>query len=295
MAQFIHLSLLLATIQLPLVFSATQIWLREGITFKFTGGGNVKRCCKSVLGIPVIHTTLCDSFNFLNHKTLTIDNPNLNDTFVCYDDNNVPVLYLNVTRGCIQTYLDKAEFSNGQKEKIKSTNKTDCRRRCTEDQTCKYFTFQRNVNLFLQGGDEGLRFYQEAKSWIDALEYCQDEGENSSLVHITNQTVQNAVKSLLIDKTDSMQNGAWIGLERSIFGKDVPWRWTSGPQVQKPEQWSSNFPHDRLNNHCGKIIWVKGSQEFKWLDACCHEKLPFICQAMNERSGSDDDHSGDLT
>lgn len=150
----------------------------------------------------------------------------------------------------------------------------------TERQRMWEYSQTISVNLFLQGGDEGLTFYQEAKSWIDALEFCQDKRENSSLVRITNQTVQNAVKSLLINKTDSMQNGSWIGLERSIFGIDVSWRWTSGPQVQQPEQWSSNFPVDRLNNHCGKIIWVKinGTQELKWQDACCHEKLPFICQ-----------------
>uniref|UniRef100_A0A8C4DSA1 C-type lectin domain-containing protein n=1 Tax=Dicentrarchus labrax TaxID=13489 RepID=A0A8C4DSA1_DICLA len=148
-------------------------------------------------------------------------------------------------------------------------------RRCGDTHKLSVSTF------FFQGGDEGLTFYQEAKSWIDALEYCQDERENSSLVHITNQTVQNAVKSLLAHKNDSMKNGAWIGLERSIFGKAPPWMWTSGPQVQEScKQWSSNFPVDCLNNHCGKIIWVtiNGSEELKWQDACCHEQLPFICQ-----------------
>ncbi|XP_051252548.1 uncharacterized protein LOC127361738 isoform X4 [Dicentrarchus labrax] len=332
MAQFIHLSLLLATIQLPLGFSATQIWLREGITFKFTGGGKVKSCSKSVLGDTVIDNTPGKSSNLLNDKTLTINKPKLNCNFVCYGNKKeVPVLYLNVTRGCIRTFFYGVDFSKGKKTQIEGTTKAGCRRCCTEDENCKYFTshtkkgkendkgkcflFSSSEELHLEigksnavsgyplrnctetnGGDEGLTFYQEAKSWIDALEYCQDERENSSLVHITNQTVQNAVKSLLAHKNDSMKNGAWIGLERSIFGKAPPWMWTSGPQVQEScKQWSSNFPVDCLNNHCGKIIWVtiNGSNELKWQDACCHEQLPFICQAMNERSGHDDDHCGD--
>ncbi|XP_049431858.1 lithostathine-1-beta-like [Epinephelus fuscoguttatus] len=122
--------------------------------------------------------------------------------------------------------------------------------------------------------DEGLQFYPEHKSWIDALQHCHNK--NSALVQITNQTVQDAVNSVLQNKS-GLDGGVWIGLERSIFGVNVPWQWVSGERV-KEHHWSSSAFVDPLNNHCGKVIQVKGSQEFKWLDEDCHKELPFICQ-----------------
>lgn len=122
--------------------------------------------------------------------------------------------------------------------------------------------------------DAGLRFYQEHKSWIDALQHCHNE--NSTLVQITNQRVQDAVNSFLQNKS-GLDGGVWIGLERSIFGVNVPWQWVSGEKVKEPH-WSSSAFVDPLNNHCGKVIQVEGSQEFKWLDEDCHKELPFICQ-----------------
>ncbi|XP_071372941.1 macrophage mannose receptor 1-like isoform X2 [Centroberyx affinis] len=127
-------------------------------------------------------------------------------------------------------------------------------------------------------GLHGLWFHNESKSWINALEHCLNN--ESSLVHITDQTVQAAVDQLL-DGKHLHRDGAWIGLERSIFGWDVPWVWTSGPPVYF-KQWDSNFPRNPLNYHCGKII--QREEELKWLDECCHVELPFICQYFKHKT-----------
>ncbi|XP_040902271.1 regenerating islet-derived protein 3-gamma-like [Toxotes jaculatrix] len=119
---------------------------------------------------------------------------------------------------------------------------------------------------------EYLQFYKERKSWIDALEHCQREA--SDLAQITDPKVQNIVNSTL-KKNEVLPDGVWIGLERSIFGFNVSWQWTSGTHV-KHNRWHSTFPVDSLNNHCGKIILA--NSDFMWLDANCHDKLPFICQ-----------------
>ncbi|XP_036980905.1 C-type lectin BML-2-like isoform X2 [Acanthopagrus latus] len=121
----------------------------------------------------------------------------------------------------------------------------------------------------------GLQFYKAPKSWIDALEHCHNQ--DSSLAEIHNQTVQASVNSSLLNK-DSMLNGMWIGLERSIFGRNSTWKWISGTPVGNHCPWNKSYPVDALNHHCGKIIWVAELGQFKWLDACCHEELPFICQ-----------------
>uniref|UniRef100_A0A3Q4GS27 C-type lectin domain-containing protein n=1 Tax=Neolamprologus brichardi TaxID=32507 RepID=A0A3Q4GS27_NEOBR len=71
---------------------------------------------------------------------------------------------------------------------------------------------------------KNLEFYHENKSWIDALEQCQTD--YTSLVEITNKTVNDEVKSLLQNATH-LQRGVWIGLERSVFGKDKEWMWIS--------------------------------------------------------------------
>nr|XP_033486357.1 lithostathine-1-beta-like [Epinephelus lanceolatus] len=134
----------------------------------------------------------------------------------------------------------------------------------------------------VSGNDCGLRFYQKHKSWIDALQHCHNK--NSTLVQITNQRVQDAVNSVLQNKS-GLDGGVWIGLERSIFGVNVPWQWISGERVKEPH-WSSSAFVDPLNNHCGKVIHVKESQEFKWLDEDCHKELPFICQGSLELSQS---------
>nr|XP_046184433.1 secretory phospholipase A2 receptor-like isoform X2 [Oncorhynchus gorbuscha] len=129
-----------------------------------------------------------------------------------------------------------------------------------------------------------LHYINESKSWINALEFCKSCGSESNLVHITNQTVQADVTQLLA-KVELPCGGVWIGLERSIFEWSAPWLWTSGDvdKVVKYSGWHSCFPLNPINYHCGKMVRV-GNRELKWLDASCHQELPFICQDLHQRA-----------
>lgn len=118
-----------------------------------------------------------------------------------------------------------------------------------------------------------LEFHEEAKSWIEALAHCQRN--NSSLVEICNKTVRVEVKNLLQNKI--LQDGVWIGLERPIFGNKDEWKWISGSKLLNA-QLNSTDSVNGFNNHCGKIVFVNETKEIKWLDASCHEKIPYICK-----------------
>ena len=134
---------------------------------------------------------------------------------------------------------------------------------------------QTNSPLFLHEV-AGLKFYAGRKSWIYALEDC--EGKKSALVQITNDIVLKAVNCLLQDKKD-INDGVWLGLERSIFGSKSPWKWISGENIDTVKaQWNGHFPVDPSNHHCGKTIWEGKNQTFKWEDADCDDMLPYICQ-----------------
>ncbi|CDQ91886.1 unnamed protein product [Oncorhynchus mykiss] len=124
-----------------------------------------------------------------------------------------------------------------------------------------------------------LTYFNESKSWINALEFCKSR--RSNLVHITNQTVQTDLTQLLAN-VELPCGGVWIGLERSIFEWSAPWLWTSGDVVKvvKYREWHSCFPLNPMNYHCGKMVRV-GNRELKWLDASCHQELPFICQDLH--------------
>ncbi|XP_064795736.1 C-type mannose receptor 2-like [Oncorhynchus masou masou] len=124
-----------------------------------------------------------------------------------------------------------------------------------------------------------LHYFNESKSWINALEFCKSRGSN--LVHITNQTVQADVTQLLAN-VELPCGGVWIGLERSIFEWSAPWLWTSGDvdKLVKNREWHSCFPLNPMNYHCGKMVRVD-NRELKWLDASCHQELPFICQDLH--------------
>ncbi|XP_013863460.1 pancreatic beta cell growth factor isoform X2 [Austrofundulus limnaeus] len=91
-----------------------------------------------------------------------------------------------------------------------------------------------------------------------------------------NQTLLDEVKSFLGNNTD-WQDGVWVGLERSIFGTDLDWMWVSDSKAENLN-WNSSFPVDRFNNHCGKMILDKESKQIQFLDANCHDELPFVCQ-----------------
>ncbi|XP_047450877.1 uncharacterized protein LOC125013954 [Mugil cephalus] len=116
-----------------------------------------------------------------------------------------------------------------------------------------------------------VKFYSEQKSWIDALEFCKKS--KSFLVEITNETVTNKTIEILLNETH-LEEGVWVGLERSFFGTE--WRWISGSDTGSI-QWNDSIPDNHLKYHCGKVL-VPGQRELKYLNECCHKKLPFICQ-----------------
>uniref|UniRef100_A0A8C6KP82 C-type lectin domain-containing protein n=1 Tax=Nothobranchius furzeri TaxID=105023 RepID=A0A8C6KP82_NOTFU len=100
--------------------------------------------------------------------------------------------------------------------------------------------------------------------------------QKSSACFSHSSTVRDEMNRVLANRT-GLENGVWIGLERSMFGTDVNWMWASGSRAENPG-WNFSFPVDRWNNHCGKAIWLNESREIKLLDENCHEKLPYICQ-----------------
>ncbi|KAL7400244.1 hypothetical protein ABVT39_009109 [Epinephelus coioides] len=321
MAQFIHLLLLLGMCHVAATYVyERQVWLLEGssATFPFPSLRTIKYCgrggnkCECVSGRCKSNNASLPS-DTVTDSTLTITNfTQENDEInLCYDTLKTECVHLNVSIGCSES--GGITFAKGQPKHNKTTV-ADCRRLCTEDPTCQYFTFYIKTTCFLMTSrddmliqlhsyavsgnncapvnstsvppgptrpqhsdeeeeEEGLRFYLEHKSWIDALQHCHNK--NSALVQITNQTVQDAVHSVLQNKSN-LDGGVWIGLERSIFGVNVPWQWISGERV-KETHWSSSAFVDPLNNHCGKVIQVEGSQEFKWLDEDCHKELLTVC------------------
>ncbi|XP_056604974.1 deleted in malignant brain tumors 1 protein-like [Triplophysa dalaica] len=114
-------------------------------------------------------------------------------------------------------------------------------------------------------------YINESKSWIDALQYCISH--HQTLVRVLNDTAQMYITRMLRGK--HVANGVWIGLERNMLFHSSPWLWTGGPYVDNP-MWHPNFPADPMSNYCGKILTRNNTCE--WMDACCFESLPFICQ-----------------
>ncbi|XP_059187910.1 uncharacterized protein LOC131970514 [Centropristis striata] len=313
MENLLHLSLLLATTQLPLV-SARVVHLREGSNaiFKFPPQGKVTYCpsdcvgCECVMGLggsrpPSFRQVKVDE------RPVTITNLRANDTCTYFNYNASSgcngTVELSVGGGCIRN-ISHFDFSEGYYRKLKLSDEAKCRRNCTQDPHCQYFTFDTShfpgqcflmsseVNVMIQLNRNtvsgysrrnctalrssqdysGLQFHLQKKSWIGALEHCLNN--RSSLVQINDTTVQQKVDHLLSDK--DIEEGVWIGLERSIFGTDLDWKWVSGDTLEDPvAPWNSSFV-DPLNNHCGKIIKVNGT--LMWVNANCHDELPFICQ-----------------
>ncbi|XP_014896490.1 uncharacterized protein LOC106952704 isoform X2 [Poecilia latipinna] len=155
---------------------------------------------------------------------------------------------------------------------------------CDNNQISISSQSDQSYTIKLRGSGSGCEFvHQRAddqtgmllmtnKTWIEALQFCRIL--NSTLVEITSPTVQDAVTRLLTNKT-GLQNGVWVGLERSIFGINPEWIWTSRNKTINPV-WTSNHPVDPLNNHCGKVVMAGG--QVKLVDEDCHKSLPFICQ-----------------
>lgn len=120
-----------------------------------------------------------------------------------------------------------------------------------------------------------VSLHNKSKSWIDALEDCQRD--HFSLVEICEKKVRDDVKRLQ-NKTDS-KTGVWIGLQRSIFGYRPEWKWISGYNVVKSQLNRASSTNSDFDNHCGKVIFDNKTEEIKWSNADCHEKLPYICQS----------------
>ncbi|XP_024232907.1 uncharacterized protein LOC112216969 isoform X2 [Oncorhynchus tshawytscha] len=215
--------------------------------------------------------------------------------------------------GCNRDLLDGLEFLGNDIENhpITIQSASQCRQECTNIDKCQYFTFSweetemrnkcslkastgdlLNSRITIQrlqnatsgyslkncSGKDYLHYINKSKSWINAMEFCRSRGSKSNLVHITNQTVHVDVTQLIAN-VELACGGVWIGLERSIFEWNAPWLWTSGDvdKVVKYSEWHSCFPLNPINYHCGKMVRV-GNGELKWLDASCHQELPFICQ-----------------
>ncbi|XP_062339506.1 macrophage mannose receptor 1-like isoform X2 [Osmerus eperlanus] len=121
-----------------------------------------------------------------------------------------------------------------------------------------------------------LHYYNTPKTWLAALEFCKDQ--HSTLVHITNSTVQKDVSQLL--DSEDLPWGVWIGLERYIFQSNARWVWVSGVEVNFT-QWHQCFPLNTPTLYCGKMIWDDDDDTLKWLGASCQEELPFICQDLH--------------
>ncbi|XP_077090921.1 scavenger receptor cysteine-rich domain-containing protein DMBT1 [Siphateles boraxobius] len=115
-------------------------------------------------------------------------------------------------------------------------------------------------------------YINKSKSWIDALGYCKIH--HQTLVHILNATAQEYITQMLQGK--EIPRGVWIGLERSMLFACSPWLWTGGPYVDYAS-WHQTFPVDLGSRFCGKLLTDEQNM-FGWVDACCHEQLPFICQ-----------------
>ncbi|XP_048013052.1 deleted in malignant brain tumors 1 protein [Megalobrama amblycephala] len=129
-----------------------------------------------------------------------------------------------------------------------------------------------DVTSSLGNNSYHFTYINESKSWIDALGYCKTH--HQTLVHILNATAQAYITQMLQGK--EIPNGVWIGLERSMLFTCSPWLWTGGPYVDYAS-WHQTYPVDRGSSFCGKLLKDE-KNVFGWVDACCHENLPFICQ-----------------
>uniref|UniRef100_A0A672RUC9 C-type lectin domain-containing protein n=1 Tax=Sinocyclocheilus grahami TaxID=75366 RepID=A0A672RUC9_SINGR len=104
------------------------------------------------------------------------------------------------------------------------------------------------------------------------LQWCVERW--ATLAHILNAMAHEYITQMLQDK--AITDGVWIGLERSMLFTCSPWLWTSGPYV-KYASWHQEFPKHPVSMFCGKLL-KEEQDRFGWMDACCHERLPFICQ-----------------
>ncbi|CAK6965772.1 uncharacterized protein LOC122983437 isoform X2 [Scomber scombrus] len=306
MAQLFCL-LLLVTIPLLVVSNTAEPWPKEGANYSFPY--NCGSDWTTRLSCDVgqwIWELKCNNNTNPTFKVMIVALPpkssvsNIYSPRVFYQDDMNVINLMNVTGGIKACLINNTFFlTNESRQNID---------RCVKNCQCSdVFNDQngnqinQNISIQVQSTDErtvgiqieqehyfirctggktsaALQFHPEPKSWIDALKTCR-RGDDSELVHITNSCVWCDVQSLLNNKTNTtvLHKGVWIGLERSIFGCDPKWMWTSGNDANYTH-WNSERA-DRLNNHCGKVVWIE-SKNYTWVDEGCFEVLPFICTVL---------------
>ncbi|XP_032435803.1 uncharacterized protein LOC116730579 [Xiphophorus hellerii] len=219
-------------------------------------------------GRPMILTITC------KEKTWKLqcreDGGYLNMNFSCLDKPKKPILQLTVSNQetyCFNKDCQKIEHgrSSCDNDKISISALTYGSYKIQlQGSDCKFD---------LRSADNQTGIFLTNKTWIEALQFCKTL--DSTLVEITNQTVRDAVIKIMKDKAAELQNGVWVGLERSIFGTISGWIWTSkGEKIGR--DLNISLPDDPLNNHCGKVVFDR--DQVKVDDEDCHESLPFICQ-----------------
>ncbi|MGH0180682.1 UNVERIFIED_CONTAM: hypothetical protein FKN15_004335 [Acipenser sinensis] len=110
---------------------------------------------------------------------------------------------------------------------------------------------------------ENLHFHKDQKSWVDALQYCRDQGKD--LASITSQDLQGTIDGNLT----GTEQEVWIGLRKCrLFGS---WFWMNGDELNYTN-WGSN----PSSEPCTKLQEEEGT--FKWVPDCCLSKHSFICQ-----------------
>ncbi|XP_062389562.1 integrin alpha-M-like [Sardina pilchardus] len=132
----------------------------------------------------------------------------------------------------------------------------------------------------------GLVFVPERMSWVEALHHCAERG--SRLLHILDSCTQVRVEELLamVALHRGCVEKAWVGLERCMINPHAPWEWSGGAVVGHYQRWSPSFPHKPCCFHCGQLLQEGAApgqehRTYRWQDACCREKLPFICAPAN--------------
>ncbi|KAL7399987.1 hypothetical protein ABVT39_004931 [Epinephelus coioides] len=209
MAQFIHLLLLLGMCHVAATgHNERQVWLLEGssATFPFPSLRTIKYCgrggskCECVSGkcksnnpsLPGI--TVTDSTLTITNFTRENDEINL-----CYDSSpsSPPgrCVHLNVSIGCSESH--EIMFAEGQPTH-KVTTVADCRRLCTEDPTCQYFTFYKpNKNCFLMTSRDYMliQFHSNTVSGYPARDDCAPSDAASSASPSHTQTASGEIRS----------------------------------------------------------------------------------------------------
>ncbi|XP_041112275.1 C-type mannose receptor 2-like [Polyodon spathula] len=112
---------------------------------------------------------------------------------------------------------------------------------------------------------DNLYFHTEQKSWVDAVEYCRDQGKD--LASITTQDLQDTIDRNLT----GTEHEVWIGLRKCrLFGS---WFWVNGDELSY-----TNWGNNSSSEPCTKLLEEEGI--LKWVSDCCLSKHSFMCQVQ---------------